>query len=59
MKWAGNWRHRDLSRRWARTAPRDVSRRVSDVLVNDTRPVFFGANIKKRAFPVIKKISLF
>jgi hypothetical protein len=46
MKWVGNLRHRDLSRRLARTTPRDVSRRVSDVLVKDTRPFFFGATSK-------------
>jgi hypothetical protein len=56
MKWVGNLRHRDLSRRLARTTPRNVSRRVSDVLVNDTRP-FFSARTSKNAHSLSSKKS--
>jgi hypothetical protein len=57
MKWVGNWRHRDLSRRLARTTPRDVSRRMFDVLVIDARP-FFSARTSKNAHSLSSRKSL-
>jgi hypothetical protein len=46
-----------MSRRLARTTPRDISRRVFDVLVNDTRPVF-SARTSKNAHSLSSRKSL-